>query len=43
MKRAITAIGRRRSECCEHFDKEIVGTILKSFKKPKDVQDIGLP
>ena len=34
---------KAKVECCEHFDKEVVGTVLKSFKKPKGVRILVCP
>ena len=34
---------KAKKECCERFDKEIVGHILKSFKQPKGVRILISP
>jgi 2,3-bisphosphoglycerate-independent phosphoglycerate mutase len=34
---------KAKVECCERFDKEVVGTILKSFKKPEGVRILVCP
>ena len=34
---------KAKVKCCEHFDKEIVGTILKFFEKPKGVRILICP
>ena len=34
---------KAKVECCEHFDKEIVGPIMKFFKKPKGVRILVCP
>ena len=30
-------------ECCEHFDREVVGTVIKSFQKPQGVRILVCP
>ncbi|MDE2027443.1 MAG: cofactor-independent phosphoglycerate mutase [Candidatus Omnitrophica bacterium] len=34
---------KAKKECCEHFDKKVVGTILKHFKKPQGVRILVSP
>ncbi len=34
---------KAKVECCEHFDKKIVGPIIKSFGKPKGVRILVCP
>ncbi len=34
---------KAKVECCEHFDNKIVGTVLKHFKKSKDVRVLVCP
>ena len=34
---------KAKVKCCEHFDKEIVGTVLKTFKKPDGVRILISP
>jgi len=34
---------KAKTECCEHFDKKIVGPILKSFNKPEGVRILVCP
>jgi 2,3-bisphosphoglycerate-independent phosphoglycerate mutase len=34
---------KAKTQCCEHFDKEIVGTVLKSFKKSTGVRILVCP